>query len=93
MNMKRTMILLPADTHKRLKHLAMERKTSLGQMVRDAVEELMCEDREEIASAEEVMKSFKPGSGSSYESYRSRKMVSILDVARRSESTYKRYRR
>lgn len=93
MNMKRTMILLPADTHKRLKHLAVERKTSLGQMVREAVEGLVREDKEDIARAEEVMKSFKPGSGPSYESYRSRKMVSILDVARRSAATDKRYRR
>ena len=74
MNMKRTMILLPADTHKRLRHLAAERETSLGQIVREAVEGLMREDREDITRAEAVLKSFKPGSGTSYESYRSRRL-------------------
>ncbi len=74
MNMKRTMILLPADTHKRLKHLAVEREISLGQVVREAVEGLMREDRADIARAEEVLKSFKPGTGTPYEAYRSRRL-------------------
>ena len=76
MNMKRTMILLPADTHKRLKHLAVERETSLGQIVRDAVEGLVREDKEDIARAAAVLKSFRLGSGTSYESYRSRRLRS-----------------
>ena len=74
MNMKRTMILLPADTHKRLRHLAVERETSLGQVVREAVEELIREDWEDIARAEEALKTFKPGTGTPYEAYRSRRL-------------------
>ncbi len=74
MNMKRTMILLPAQTHKRLRHLAVERETSLGQVVREAVEELLSEDGADIARAEEVLKSFKSGSGTPYETYRSRRL-------------------
>jgi predicted DNA-binding protein len=74
MNMKRTMILLPADTHKRLKHLAVEQETSLGHVIREAVEALIAEDREDISRAESVLKSFRPGTGTDYESYRLRRL-------------------
>jgi len=73
MMMKRTMVLIPADTHKRLRHLAVERETSMGQMVREALDELLREDREDIARAESVLKTFKPGTGIAYETYRSRR--------------------
>jgi len=75
MNMKRTMVLIPVDTHKKLRHLAVERDTSMGQMVREALEELLREDREDIARAESVLKTFKPGTGISYETYRSRRRL------------------
>ena len=66
MHMKRTMILLPSETHKRLKHAAVERETSLGQLVRDAVESMLLEDREDIGRAETILKSFRPGQGTGY---------------------------
>jgi predicted DNA-binding protein len=74
MNMKRTMILLPAETHKRLRHLAVERETSMGQVVREAVDTLLREDREDLATAHGVLKSFKPGTGTAYETYRARRL-------------------
>ena len=74
MNMKRTMIVLPAETHKRLRHLAVERETSLSQVVRDAVEESLREDREDVSRAQDVLKSFKPGTGTRYETYRARRL-------------------
>jgi predicted DNA-binding protein len=74
MNMKRTMILLSADTHKRLKHLAIEQETSLGQVIREAVDALIVEDREDIARGESLLKSFRPGTGTRYEAYRFRRL-------------------
>jgi len=74
MNMKRTTILLPADTHKRLKHPAVEQETSLGQVVREAVEALFEEDREDISRAESVLGSFRPGTGTRYKAYRFRRL-------------------
>ena len=74
MHMKRTMVLIPAETHKRLRHLAVERETSMGQMVREALEELLREDREDIGRAKTILKTFKPGTGLAYQTYRSRRL-------------------
>ena len=74
--MKRTMVLIPAETHKRLRHLAVERETSMGQMVREALEDLLAEDLGDISRARDVLKSFKPGTGIPYDSYRSRRLRS-----------------
>lgn len=73
--MKRTMVLLPEQTHKRLKHLAVEKETSLAQLIRDAVEDQLGEDLEDIARAEKVLKSFKPDRGISYEAYRAQRLL------------------
>ncbi len=73
--MKRTMVLLPEPMHKRLKHLAVEKETSLAQLIREAVENQLHEDLEDIARAEKVLKSFKPGSGIAYEGYRTQRLT------------------
>lgn len=73
--MKRTMVLLPEQTHKRLKYLAVEKETSLAQLIREAVEAQLQEDLEDIARAEKILRSFKLGSGVSYETYRARRLA------------------
>ena len=72
--MKRTMVLLSEQMHKRLKHLAVEKETSLAQLIREAVEDQLEEELEDIAKAEKLLKSFKPGRGISYETYRSQRL-------------------
>jgi len=69
------MVLLPEPMHKRLKLLAVEKETSLAQLIREAVENQLQEDLEDIARAETVLKSFKPGSGIPYEGYRTRRLA------------------
>ena len=76
MTQKRTMILLPSDTHRRLKHLAVERETSLARLVRDAVEAFMDEDGEDIRRADRILASFSPGRGLDYKVYRSKRLKS-----------------
>ena len=72
--MKRTMVLLPEPIHKRLKLLAVAKETSLAQLIREAVEGQLQEDLEDIARAEKILKSFKPGSGIRYEGYRTQRL-------------------
>ena len=74
MTTKRTMIVLPASTHKRLKHLAVEQETSLTGLIRDAVEGLLADDRADIDRAESILKSFRPGLGLDYDTYRARRL-------------------
>ena len=68
--MKRTMVYLSDELHKNLKRLAVERDTSLASLVREAVETLYVEDLEDISHAREFLRSYKPGSGKDYGSYR-----------------------
>ncbi|OIO08027.1 MAG: hypothetical protein AUJ52_08995 [Elusimicrobia bacterium CG1_02_63_36] len=71
--MKRTMIYLPDDLHKNLKRLAVERESSLASLVREAVIMAFEEDMEDLTHARGFLKSYKPGSGEDYESYRAKR--------------------
>ena len=51
--MTRTMIYLPDQLHRGLKHLAVERRTSLAKLVQEAVEVLYLEDLEDLKIARE----------------------------------------
>ena len=46
--MTRTMVYLPDELHRGLKHLAVERQTSLAKLVQEAVEVLYQEDLEDL---------------------------------------------
>ena len=74
MTTKRTMIVLPERTHKQLKHLAVERDTSLTQIIREAVESFLEEDLQDLSRARKVLASFSPGHGMSYDVYRKQRL-------------------
>ena len=46
--MTRTMVYLPDELHRSLKHLAVERGTSMAKLVQEAVETLYQEDIEDL---------------------------------------------
>ena len=46
--MTRTMVYLEDKLHRNLKHLAVERRTSLAALIREAVASLYCEDLEDL---------------------------------------------
>lgn len=46
--MTRTMVYLEDELHRRLKHLAVERQTSLAALIREAVASLYREDLEDL---------------------------------------------
>ena len=46
--MTRTMVYLEDNTHRKLKHLAVERHTSLAALIREAVTSLYREDLEDL---------------------------------------------
>lgn len=59
--MKRTMVYLPEPLHRGLKHLAIERHTSLTSLVREGVEALYQEDLEDIRIGENRLKKLLSG--------------------------------
>lgn len=56
--MTRTMIYLPEGLHRSLKHLAVERTTSLTALIREAVEVLYREDVEDLQIGRERLKDY-----------------------------------
>ena len=73
--MVRTMIYLPESLHRNLKHLAIERRTSLTGLVREGVEALYREDLEDIRIGQKRLKEHlaHPERSISYSEYRSRR--------------------
>lgn len=57
--MKRTMIYLPDELSKRLKHLAVERDTSVAELIREAASALVDEDREDMLAVREVLAEYR----------------------------------
>jgi len=57
--MKKTMIYLPDDLHKNLKRLAVERDTSMTELIRDAAVALLEEEREDLEDAKQALQEFR----------------------------------
>ena len=53
--MKKTMIYLPEETHEGLRELAFENKTSLAELIRQAVDIVYGEDIEDIRDMKEEL--------------------------------------
>ena len=67
--MHRTMIMLPKETHKNLKRLAVEREVSLAEIIREAVENQYREDLEDMADARHQLARHKPGTWGPYRDF------------------------
>lgn len=74
--MMRTMVYLEDDLHRRLKHLAVERRTSLAALIREAVAALYQEDIEDLRIGRERLADYlkHPERGLSYTDYRAGRM-------------------
>ena len=72
--MTRTMVYLPDELHRAIKHLAVERRTSMAKLVAEALEMLYKEDIEDLKTARERFKSYlkKPDAALPYSSFRSK---------------------
>ena len=73
--MVRTMVYLPESLHRSLKHLAIERDTSLTGLIREGAEALYHEDLEDIRVAQKRLKAHlaHPRQAVSYVDYRQRR--------------------
>ena len=71
--MTRTMVYLPEELHRNLKHLAVERGTSLTELVREAVDVLYHEDVEDLRIGHQRLAEYRahPERAASYATYRS----------------------
>jgi predicted DNA-binding protein len=69
------MVYLPESLHRNLKHLAIERRTSLTGLVREGVETLYREDIEDLKVGQKRLKELlaHPERAISYAEYRSRR--------------------
>ncbi len=56
--MKRTMIYLADDMHEGLRRLAFERKTSIADLIRNAVTETFGEDIEDLRDGEDELRRY-----------------------------------
>ncbi len=74
--MTRTMVYLPDELHRGLKHLAVERHTSLARLVQEAVEVLYQEDLEDLRIGRERLHDYlkSPERTSPYSAYRSKRL-------------------
>ena len=69
--MKKTMIYLPEETHEGLRRLAFESKTSIAELIRQAVDQAYREDLEDIRDMEEELANYHadPTSAVEFEEY------------------------
>jgi predicted DNA-binding protein len=69
--MKKTMIYLPEETHEGLRELAFENKTSLAELIRQAVDIVYGEDIEDIRDMKEELARYQadPSSAIPFEEY------------------------
>lgn len=72
--MKRTMVYLPDELHKNLKRLAVERDTTMAELVRDAAIASLEEEREDLEDAGRALAEFRdnPSSAVPLGAYRRR---------------------
>ncbi len=57
--MKKTMVYLPDDLHKNLKRLAVERDTSMADLVREAAFAMLTEESEDLEDARKALEEFR----------------------------------
>ena len=57
--MKKTMIYLPEETHEGLRKLAFERRVSIAELIRQAIETVYGEDIEDIRDMEEEIRAYE----------------------------------
>ena len=74
--MTRTMVYLPDELHRGLKHLAVERSTSLAKLVQEAVETLYQEDLEDLQVGRKRLEEYlaRPHQSKAYETYRTKRI-------------------
>ena len=74
--MTRTIVYLPDDLHKSIKHLAIERRTSFAKLVQEALEVLYQEDAEDLRIGRERLQNYltHPVRVVSYSSYRTKRL-------------------
>lgn len=74
--MIRTMVYLPEELHRILKHLAIERDTSLTALLREGVETLYLEDLEDLRIGTKRLKEYlaHPERTVPYAQYRKRRL-------------------
>lgn len=74
--MTRTMIYLPDELHKHLKHLAVERNTSMTELLREAAEILCQEDLDDLRTSQKRLQSYfkNPQKAIPYEQYKIRRL-------------------
>ena len=73
--MIRTMVYLPEALHKAIKHLAVERGTSIAKLVTEALEALYKEDVSDLAVGRERLQAYlkQPEKTASYSDYRAKR--------------------
>ncbi len=73
--MRKTMIYLPDEVHKNLKRLAVERDTSMAELIRDAAVAVLEEEREDLEDAKKALLEFRrdPSSAVDLEAYHRRR--------------------
>ena len=74
--MVRTMVNLPDELHRAIKHLAIERRTSIAKMVTEALEALYQEDIEDLEEGRKRLAEYlkHPEKSIPYSSYRRKRM-------------------
>lgn len=74
--MTRTMVYLPDELHRGLKHLAVERHTSLAKLVQEALEVLYEEDLEDLEIGRKRLREYlaAPEKAIPYEVYRAKRL-------------------
>jgi hypothetical protein len=69
------MVYLPDELHRAIKHLAVERRTSIAKLVAEALEVLYKEDIEDLKTGHERLWAYlgAPSKAISYSSYRAKR--------------------
>ena len=75
--MKKTMIYLPEEIHEGLRRMAFESKTSIAELIRQAVDQAYREDLEDIRDMEEELANYSPETAISYEEYRQQRLRNV----------------
>ena len=73
--MTRTMVYLEDELHRKLKHLAVERRTSLAALIREAVDSLYREDMDDLRIGRQRLADYlkHPERSIPYATYRARR--------------------
>ena len=74
--MIRTMVYLPESLHKSIKHLAVERGTSIARLVTEALEALYHEDIDDLKTGRERLEHYlsHPTKAIAYSDYRAKRL-------------------